>query len=209
LQELLIFFLIAVAFIAGGVLLVDTKSFRLPSLPIALPSLPFSLPLRRSGEARDDYEDREAFDYEHDSEDEEAGSFAPSRSPFGNGRSSARRALDPKDDDAGFDYKSARMTDDEGAVYGEASEYEDEQQNGDLEAEDGTPVAADEEQGDTEAASETPADPNDLLSFFESATETSKVPEAIREALVEVSANELLAEARQLRELLRDGRKSA
>jgi hypothetical protein len=181
----------------------DVKSLKLPHLALPrLPRLPVlqnRLPFFGRGVSSDEDEEYEAYEAypAADFGDEDAGSFAPSRSPFG-AAAPVRRPARSRDGDAeeveeelGFDYRPAAYDDDEHAYQAPGTEAEDFDGNegGDEDDEDDD----EEEEGDV----------NDMLAFFEKAPEVSKVPEAIREGLEHVSAVELLADAREISALLR------
>jgi hypothetical protein len=59
-----------------------------------------------------------------------------------------------------------------------------------------------------EAPEEEPLDPNDIMSFFEKPVATTQLPQTLREAIQPVSASELLAEAREISNLIRSRRHS-
>ncbi len=208
-QDIIIFALVGISLISGVVLLFDVKSFKLPhlALPHSLPRpshLLKALPFFGHGDAHDDEDEDPEYDaYEVypavDYGDEDAGSFAASRSPFGAPAPARRpkRAQDDEeeedDEDLGFDYKPAAPYDDEDAAYDAPLADVEDAEGADEDDEDEEDDEEDEERDDV----------NDMMSFFDKAPEVSKVPEAIREGLEEVSATELLAEARQVSALLR------
>ena len=209
-QDIIIFALVGISLISGVVLLFDVRSLKLPhlSLPHSLPRpshllrpLPF---FGRSGSSDDEYEGPEYDAYEVypavDYGDEDAGSFAASRSPFG-APAAPRRPLrrqddeeQEEDDDLGFDYKPAALYDDEDAAYAaplaEAEDVEGAE-------------AGDNDEEDEEEEDDDEGDVDDMMSFFDKAPEVSKVPEALREGVEKVSAAELLTYARELSALLR------
>ncbi len=204
-QDIIIFVLVGISLISGVVLLFDVRSLKLPHLPlphIALPrpsSLLRSLPFFGRGGSQDEDEDPEYDAYEVypavDYGDEDAGSFAASRSPFAAPVPSRRRQMDEdeeEDEDLGFDYKPA------------AYDTEDDYEAPVAELEDvGDAEAGEDEDDDEEEEDEEQDDADDLMAFFDKAPEVSKVPDAIREGIEHVSAAELLADARELSALLR------
>jgi hypothetical protein len=209
LQDILVFALIGIALISGVVLMFDVRSINLrlphPALPrLLLPTFgPLGLLLNRFRKPEYDYE-------EYDDEDgplldlpvEEAGSFAPSRSPFQVASAPRRRRRsepEEDEDDFVFDGRRGYEAEDEDDAGFEAPVAEADDEAPDADGDDDEEA---EEDGE-EAASE---DPDDLMSFFEKAPEASKVPEGLRNELEHVSAAELLAEARALSALLRGGR---
>lgn len=211
-QDIIIFALVGISLISGVVLLFDVKSLKLPRLPLphGLPkpsSLLKALPFfgRGNGADNEEYEDEydpyqvyQAVDYG----DEDAGSFAPGRSPFGATVPAPRpirrrnEEEDEDDEDLGFDYKPA-MFEDEDAAYdaplAEAQDAEDAELSDDEDYEDEEDDEDEEEKDDLD----------DMMSFFDKAPEVTKVPEALREGIEKVSAAELLAEAREVSALLR------
>jgi hypothetical protein len=157
------------------------------------------------------------YDYEDDEEEDDLDGFATARSPFGASiasfQSSAAPAPDlPYEEDEDADALPVSRIDffaETPATPRSASLHivPAQTDTGALEVEEN--AYEEPEPAVVEAPEEEPLGPHDIMSFFEKPAAMTQLPETLREAIEPVSASELLAEAREISNLIRSRRHSA